>query len=572
LGRILAYYVYFDSMMADRRGRRTLAALAAVLAAAAVLRFWGIGYGLPAVFNADEPHHVDVAVSFGRGSLNPGVFKYPTLWMYALFAEYGAAFLAWSRLGLARSPSDFGALFAWHPEGFYLLARLLAAAFSLAGVFLAWRTAARLFGGRAALWAAALLAASPVAVASAHAAKPDSLMLCLCAAAWLFAARFFDGGRSKDLGLAGLLAGLAASTQYTAAPLAALIPAAAWARALSSRRPARELLKPAVLASLLFFAGFFAGSPFILLDWRSFARDVLDQRGVVGAGPPAGFVVLKNALAFAGHWALGGLALLCGAFRLLRFDRPRAALLGLPAAFFLLLFSLSPEGAWERYQLAVFPAYAAAAAYGVEWILGWIPAGRGGAASAVLAAAVLFLPGGSRSWSFDRELMLPDTRTLAESWIESNLPEGARILTDQEHSSPRIRMSRAQTVDLLGRTRAEGHPRKRYYELMLLSHPGGGYEVFRILRSPADLRSGAWHADWSARGRAVLDVRGGLAAVRAAGVQVVALSGGGVEATGAPEYKPFLEQTRAAGKLLARFSPEPGVRRGPAIEIYRISP
>ena len=161
---------------ADRTPMRTLAVLLAVIAAAAALRLAGAGYGLPAVFNADEPHHVDVAVSFGRGSLNPGVFKYPTLWMYTLFLEYGAYFVFWSRCGLARSVSDFGALFVWHPGSFYLLARLLSAAFSLGGVVLCWRTAARLFGGRSGLWAAALLAASPTLVVSAHAAKPDSMM------------------------------------------------------------------------------------------------------------------------------------------------------------------------------------------------------------------------------------------------------------------------------------------------------------------------------------------------------------------------------------------------------------
>ena len=39
------------------------------------LRFSAVHYGLPGLFNADEPHFVNVAVSFGKGSLNPGIFK-----------------------------------------------------------------------------------------------------------------------------------------------------------------------------------------------------------------------------------------------------------------------------------------------------------------------------------------------------------------------------------------------------------------------------------------------------------------------------------------------------------------
>jgi hypothetical protein len=245
----------------------------------------------------------------------------------------------------------------------------------------------------------------------------------------------------------------------------------------------------------------------------------------------------------------------------------------LPPTLFLSLLALSPEGAWQRYQLAVFPAYAAAAAFGAEWILSGIPFSRPlFQAGEVMTAGLLLLPGGWQSLRYDRELLLPDTRTLAESWIESHLPEGTRILTDQEHSSPRIRMSRRQVAQLLELTRAQGHPRRKFYELMLQSHPGGGYEVYRILRSGADLRSGAWHAAWSAAGKATLDVREGLAAARKAGVEVVVLTSGGVDAAKSPEFKPFLEQTRSTGKLLAEFPPQPGVRAGPVIEVYRIMP
>jgi len=326
--------------------------LALVFLLAAGLRLAGVGYGLPAVFNADEPHHVNVAVSFGRGTLNPGVFKYPTLWMYTLFAEYGVYFLLWSGFGLARTAQDFGTLFVWHPGGFYLLARLLSVLFSLLGVLFAARAAQKLFGGRAGLWAAALLAVSPALVVSAHAAKPDSMMFCLAALAWLFAVDFLIDGKTHALLLCGACAGLAASTQYTAAPLLLLVPAAAWAR---SRRGEPLRTAPVLYALLAAFGAFLIASPFILLDWRSFLRDVLDQRGVVGSGAPAGIVVLKNALTFAGHWAVGGLLLLGGAALLLRKDRPRAVLLLLPPAAFLVLLALSQEGAWQRYQLAVFP-------------------------------------------------------------------------------------------------------------------------------------------------------------------------------------------------------------------------
>jgi hypothetical protein len=371
--------------------------------------------------------------------------------------------------------------------------------------------------------------------------------------------RFFQDGETRDLLLSGACAGLAASTQYTAAPLLILIPAAAWARSLRGGPLRFSLVFYSLLAAL---AAFFIASPFILLDWRSFLRDVLDQRTVVGSGSPAGLIVLKNALTFAGHWIVGGLLLAAGAYRLLRKDRPAAALLLLPALAFIVLLAFSQEGAWQRYQLAVFPAYAAAAAFFIEEVLKAKPA--------PLILAVLLLPGAVSSWAFDRELRLPDTRTLAAAWLEANLPEGTRVLTDQEHVSPPMRMSQLQVAALLERTRAQNHPRARYYELMLRSHPGGGFEVYRILRGGADLRSGEWHVQWSASGKAVLDVKEGLAPLQEAGVEAVVLTSDGVEATRSPEYARFLGEARSQGRLLAEFHPEPGLRRGPLIEILRI--
>src|SRR5262245_44596187 len=102
-----------------------------ILALAAALRLAGIQWGFPYTFNADEPHVINLAVSFGGGSLRPYFFKYPTLWPYLLFLCYGLYFLAWSGFGLRRGLSEFVGLYAWHPAGFLLIGRLLSALFSM---------------------------------------------------------------------------------------------------------------------------------------------------------------------------------------------------------------------------------------------------------------------------------------------------------------------------------------------------------------------------------------------------------------------------------------------------------
>ncbi|HBL17911.1 MAG: hypothetical protein A2X36_17380 [Elusimicrobia bacterium GWA2_69_24] len=540
-----------------------------ILAAAAALRFIGIGYGLPAVFNADEPHHVNVAVSFGSGTLDPGIFKYPTLWMYCLFAAFGALFAGWSGLGLLHSVREFGALFVWHPEVFYLTARLLAAALSLAGLYPLIRCGLAL-GRTNALWAAGLLAVSPTLIVSAHGAKPDSLMFFLAAWAWWLALRYVQEGRRRHLVLCGAAVGFCVATQYVAAPLALLVLSAWLARRLAG--PERPRSADVLLGLGAVPAAFFIGSPFILLDWSSFLRDIRDVHAMASVGTPAPWTVGRNVLEFSGPWWAGGTLILAGAGLLAAAARPLAVLFLIPLAGQIAFLAAFPDGAWSRFLLGVFPAAALLAAAAVEHAAA---RARGAARPAfgwVLAAllAAVLLPGARQSWAVVAPLRRPDTRNIAAAWIAANLTPGTRILTFNEHASPPLRLSLDQVRRLIEQTREAGHPRRRYYELMAESHPGGGFEVFRILQDPAVLSAGPRHVAWSAAGRSVLDVSGGLQAVRGAGIALVVFTSYGSNEEGFRALRPFLDGLETQASLLREFAPEPGATVGPVIRIYRI--
>ncbi|TFH58196.1 MAG: hypothetical protein E4G90_10845, partial [Gemmatimonadales bacterium] len=96
--------------------------LLAVLVLAAVLRVWGIGFGLPNL-NArpDEIEVVSRAIRLLSGDLNPHFFHYPSLYCYLL----GIAFAVWSGVSvtLGSSMEDFLARAAVDPSGFILVAR-----------------------------------------------------------------------------------------------------------------------------------------------------------------------------------------------------------------------------------------------------------------------------------------------------------------------------------------------------------------------------------------------------------------------------------------------------------------
>lgn len=534
----------------------------------AFLRVTGIGYGLPAVFNGDEPHHVNVAVSFGRGSLDPGIFKYPTLWMYALFALYSAWFVLWSGAGLLRGPQAFGELFVRHPEGFYLSGRVLAAAFSVGGLWWVYRSARLAAGRQAGALAVAFLAVSFSLVESAHSVKPDSLMFFLAAGAWWLAVTYLQRGDGRRLLLCAAATGLCASSQYTAAPLAVLIPTAWLARRRA--QPAKGGSWGLLAASLALIGLFFlAGTPFALIDHTAFVRDMKDSWAVHGAGHSvsAGWLPFKNMLGFCGPWFVGAFVIAAGCVRLGRRRPMLLTCLLTPCLVAGLFFSRQAVGGNARYLYSVFPAVAVLAAAGAAEAFRRCGSSVAGRALRAALALLLILPGAWASWGFDQEIRLPDTRTLSAAWVEENLPADTKILSDYESDSPRIPLSRVFAQGLSEKMKASGHPRRRYYQLMASGHPGGGYEVYQVRREAAELLSGPWHAEWSAAGRPVLDVHDGLSAARKAGVEVVILTSYGLARE---ESQPYVLQTRAQGRLLAEFRPDEGRIRGPRIEIYRL--
>lgn len=121
---------------------------------------------------------------------------------------------------------------------------------------------------------------------------------------------------------------------------------------------------------------------------------------------------------------------------------------------------------------------------------------------------------------------------------------------------------------LYQKTKAADHSRSRYYALLLNSHPGGGYEVYRLLRGVESLESQPGHVEWSRKGYDLLDARKGLRALRGK-VRYVVVTTEGATAQNAPDLKSFFADLETA-PLLQEFGPIPHRVRGPIIRIYRI--
>ncbi|HVL68464.1 MAG TPA: glycosyltransferase family 39 protein, partial [Vicinamibacterales bacterium] len=235
-------------------------ALALVLAAAAALRFSGLGHGLPHAVDAEESEIVGRALQMMKaGSLDPRFFDHGQLPIYLQLAVSIVRFLAGSMAGEWQSLAQAGT------QAFFVWGRALVAAFGVATVVLVFNAGMR-WGARHALLAAALMAVMPVHVLYSHLVVPDVLLTLLVTATLLLALAAGEKRTLAAFALAGAAAGLAASARYTGG-LALVMPLLA---CLMSPPAGMARLAASGVVVAAAGAGFLAGAPYSLLDLPAF--------------------------------------------------------------------------------------------------------------------------------------------------------------------------------------------------------------------------------------------------------------------------------------------------------------
>jgi 4-amino-4-deoxy-L-arabinose transferase-like glycosyltransferase len=273
--------------------RTACAALGLALLIAGLLRISGLGWGLPTP-QRHYPLHPDepiVALAVLRIDLlnlqlNPGMFNYGSLSLYLDRLALDAMLLA----GQVSVVPDQPAAAARLVGETIRVGRWVTALLALLTVLAVGLLGGRLYGPWTGALAALLLAAAPLHLAHSHYNTVDvpagwwcTLCLFLCAGALKAPARGL-------LAVAGVCAGLAASTKYNAgivllAPLYTL--AATWRRPEwhASARAAALLYVPLAAAG-----AFLLTTPGVFLDPRGFWRDFSYELWHSGAGHGLVFV------------------------------------------------------------------------------------------------------------------------------------------------------------------------------------------------------------------------------------------------------------------------------------------
>ena len=400
--------------------------LAIALLAAALLRFWALGQGVPFSVQVDEPEVMLRAVRMIKtGDLNPHFFDYPTLYMYVQALGAVLRFLVGAMQGKWASLADAP------PEAFYLWGRTITAIIGTATVWVVYRTGMR-WGRRTALLAAAMFAVMPLHVRESHFVLTDTPATFLVMLTLLLSLRAHERSTVAAFVVAGAAAGLAAATKYNAA-LAGAIPLVA-AAATPGLRPSRSMAALAVVGGMI--AAFLIAAPYSFLDLptflNQFARLSSEYRGAVPSEPPARTYLkhLRNALEWPGSIiVLSGIGL--GLWRAIIGPQRLKWALAVLFPLFYFRFISQQNIVFARYLLPMLPFLsllgAAAIVAAVE------QAKRLQLPHVVCNGLIVLLvlasiaPPAYTSMTFNATAAKVWTTEQAYSWILKQIPPGAKI-------------------------------------------------------------------------------------------------------------------------------------------------
>jgi len=396
----------------------------AILGLAFALRFVGIWYGLPSLYNSDEPTIVSQALSFGtRKSLEPTFLQYPTLYFYFLFFIYGIYFGIGFVLGIFNSILDFGASFFLDPGGLFLVGRFLSVVLGTFSVWVIFRLGQRFFSTNVALISSLILAVSFIHVSRSHWILIEAGLGLMCAWALYLILKYYEKPTIKANVFAGLVCGLAISTKYNAGFI--LIPLL-----LSSifiyKKNVQKLFKNLCLSVVTLVSGFLLGSPYWIFSFSSFFDSTFKYtfshvtHGVVGHITDMPFVwpfweLVSN------DWTLG--FLLIAGFIYVLFTKEKKQILLVSFALPTFLYVGSWSSADVHYLIPIFPALVLLAAVFLNDILRSIRNRN----LKILFVILLFGLPFAKILYYDFVLTQKDTRAFAEDWFESNVAAGSVI-------------------------------------------------------------------------------------------------------------------------------------------------
>lgn len=423
-----------------RRNWKEAVLVTFIIAIAAGLRLWSLGYDLPYVVHPDEPAFIRVPVRmFHSGDLNSHFFGYPTLYFYLNMAGY-ALYYGFGRLtGAMTTRMDvpdltsiaMGSSYATDPA-VVLIGRYISLILGVATVLLVYLMGRRVSGR----WATGAVAAMLLAVSPTHIYNSRLVTFDVPATfftVWAMAAAIaiLQEGRTRDYVATAVLIGLAFSTKYNVGLVAVVLPVAHFLRTGAPGWRDVRLYLSAPVAALTFLLI----NPYALLDYRAFSANVFSG-GVVYAKGHAGMEgdTVRWYLNFLWkrYTILPLLAVAQIAVGFARRSKETILLASFPAVYFAFISWFTVRN--DRTLLPILPfIFLLAAILLVDLIyrarrIGDRRTRRAAVAGLVIAAAILMAIPAREAVALNIQRQTETlSGPLAGAWIMENVPPGSRI-------------------------------------------------------------------------------------------------------------------------------------------------
>jgi 4-amino-4-deoxy-L-arabinose transferase-like glycosyltransferase len=415
--------------------------LSAIVIAALFLRFWHINWGLPDVYEETFPFSIAWKMwNWGKTGLdlNPHFFNYPSLTIYLNFVVQGIHYGVGHLFGSYPDLQSFQQSYHANPTVHILLARVLSVGFDMGTVFMLWKFGTSIGGSRLGLLAGGLGAINPMLVQQAHLVSVDTPLAFFSIAALYFIYLISQERRPVYYYMSGLCIGLAAASKYTGAMiLIILFLVHVFDGSKEWRILAKHCFDSIVLRASLIAGGIFlVCNPYIVLSTNEFLRDFLYEEyhmstGHLGVDPTVSTGVFYLLHVFPNAFGLLLYACFIGTIIWFVTTRKRENILLVLFPIIYMAIISTWEMRADRYVLPVVPILILLGAMGALKLVELaLQAEVERQYKYVFVALALLLAVAEPSIAdirYHESVALPDTRTVAKSWVSTNMPKGSAI-------------------------------------------------------------------------------------------------------------------------------------------------
>ena len=414
--------------------------LLGIVVCALFVRVWDIDWGLPGVYEEARPMNEAWKLwgwETGRLDFNPHTFGWPSFSIYIAFFTQLATYVFGRVIGLFHTLFEFRRFFETSISTMVLVHRCASMLFGLGGIVVVFLLGAKFMSKNVGLLAALFLTFNFIHVSQSQHINPDIIVTFLTLVSCFYIYLVFTRGKTLDYILAGLFIGLSTATKYL--PIILII-SLGLAHVLRVRG---KLFKSKTWTRRVFFGllcvgiGFFVASPYCLLDFDTFLRDLTYQRTHMTEAAHfgqeehvAGWLFYVKMFIGSGLGIPLVLLTLSGiAFGLHTKMRESLLLLSFPVLYFFIIGSW--KTVFEHYLLPIIPFFLIFSACGLFWIVNHFTSPKIARVCALLLATVAVFPGGVKLFAYHQTWSMPDTRTMAKIWIEREIPDGALLAMEQ---------------------------------------------------------------------------------------------------------------------------------------------